>query len=55
MGGLAGGLAAHVVHGGFCDSFQPCGSKKTNKFCGKSIMNVRFDFIFALSSSQGTG
>ena len=51
--GVGGGLAAPAAHGGFCDSFQLCGSKKANKFCVKSVMSVQFDLTFA--SLVGTG
>lgn len=33
--GVGRGLAAPVAHGGFCDSFQLCGGRKTNTFHGK--------------------
>lgn len=45
--GVGGGLAASVMHGGFCDSFQLYISKRTVKFCGKTIMSVQFDLVFA--------
>lgn len=42
--GEEGGLAALVLHGGFGESLQPCGSKKDIyiyfKFCGNFTINV---------------